>query len=120
MIYRTILGAWLVLVWVALWRDVSAANLVSGVAVAVGVVWLFPPTDRERLKVRPFALLRFLGTALLAIIRANIVVAWEVVTPANQINEGVVAVDLRARHPVVITLVSRPFSLLLFLFVALF
>jgi multicomponent Na+:H+ antiporter subunit E len=110
--YRIFLCTWLVVVWVALWRDVSVANLISGVLVAVGTVWLFPlPQQRSSLNVRPLALLRFLGTTLWAIVKANFVVAWEVVTPANQINEGVVAVDLRVRHPVVITLVSHAIGL---------
>ena len=87
------LAGWLVVVWLALWRDLSLANLVSGVAVATATIWVFPPPGDRRLIVRPLALLRFFGTALSAIVRANIVVAWEVVTPANQINEGVVAVD---------------------------
>lgn len=96
------------LVWVALWRDVSAANLLSGFAVAAGALWLFPPSnDNEGLRVHPLALLRFLGATFISIIRANFFVAWEVVTPKNQINEGVVAVDLASSHPVVITLVSH-------------
>lgn len=110
--YRLFLAVWLVIVWLALWRDLSVANLVSGVLVAAATIWLFPiPEQRSTLAVRPVALMRFLATALWAIIRANVVVAWEVLTPANQINEGVVAVDLRARHPVVITLVSHAIGL---------
>jgi len=110
--YRVFLAGWLVVVWLALWRDLSLANLVSGVAVATATIFVFPPPgDRGRLIVRPLALLRFFGTALWAIVRANIVVAWEVVTPANQIKEGVVAVNLHANHPTVITLVSHAIGL---------
>ncbi len=108
MISRLLLPLWLIVAWVALWRDVSLANIVSGVLVAGAVVWLFPPEgDNARLRVRPIALLRFLGTSMISIVRANFFVAWEVVTPANQINEGVVAVELASNHPVVITLVSH-------------
>lgn len=99
---------WLVAIWIALWRDVSPANLVSGVAVAALVLFLFPPpASSGDLRIRPLPLLRFLGTTVMSIVRANVFVAWEVVTPANQINEGVVAVDLASNHPVVITLVSH-------------
>lgn len=108
MIARLFLPAWLLVTWLALWRDVSAANVVSGVVVAAGVVWLFPPNrENEGLQIRPLALIRFLGTTVVSIVRANFVVAWEVVTPKNVINEGVVAVDLASNHPVVITLVSH-------------
>lgn len=108
---RVVLTLWLVLVWVALWRDVSVANIVSGTLVAVGVVWLFPPPERPPLSVRPVALLRFVLTSFVSIVRANVVVAWEVVTPSNRINEGVVAVELASSHPVVITLVSHAIGL---------
>ena len=110
--YRIFLITWLVVVWMALWRDPSIANLVGGLLVAIGITWLFPiPAQRSTLRVRPFALLRFLGHATLAIIRANLVVAWEVITPGNRTKEGVVAVDLREDHPVVITLVSHAIGL---------
>ena len=109
--HRVVLSIWLVVVWVALWRDVSAANLVSGILVAAGVIWLFPPARPTALKVRPLALLRFQIAVFLSIVRANIVVAWEVVTPSNRINEGVVAVELESSHPVVITLVSHAIGL---------
>ncbi len=108
MISRLFLPLWLIVAWVAFWRDVSLANIVSGVLVAGAVVWLFPPErDNARLRIRPLALLRFFGTSMISIVRANFFVAWEVVTPANQINEGVVAVELESNHPVVITLVSH-------------
>lgn len=109
--HRIVLSIWLVVVWVALWRDVSAANVVSGVLIAAGVVWLFPPERRTPLTVRPVALARFVLNVLWSIVRANVVVAWEVVTPSNRINEGVVAVELASSHPVVITLVSHAIGL---------
>lgn len=106
--HRLLLGAWLLLVWLALWRDVSIANVVSGVVVAAATVWLFPPAaDRKSLQVRPVAMARFVATTVWSIVRANFVVAWEVITPTNEINEGVVTVQLASNHPVVITLVSH-------------
>jgi multicomponent Na+:H+ antiporter subunit E len=108
MISRLFLPTWLLVTWLALWRDVSPANVVSGIVVAGSVVWFFPPQrENAALHIRPVALLRFLGTTAVSIVRANFVVAWEVVTPKNEINEGVVAVDLASNHPVVITLVSH-------------
>ena len=108
---RIVLTLWLVVVWVALWRDVSVANIVSGILVSVGVIWLFPPERRSALAVKPLALARFVFAVLWSIVRANVIVAWEVVTPANRINEGVVAVELASSHPVVITLVSHAIGL---------
>ena len=105
--HRIALALGLLVAWVALWRDLSTANVVSGALVAAGVVWLFPPASESPVGVRPLALLRFVGATAVAILRANLVVAWEVVTPKNRINEGVVAVELASSNPVVITLVSH-------------
>lgn len=104
---RILLSLWLILVWVALWRDISPANIGSGILVVGAVVWLFPPANEAPLRVRPVALLRFLATTAFSILRANLVVAWEVLTPTNQINEGVVAVELASSNPVVITHVTH-------------
>ncbi|MEQ8840106.1 MAG: Na+/H+ antiporter subunit E [Acidimicrobiales bacterium] len=104
---RIVLVGWLVVAWVALWRDVSIANTVSGVLVGSIVVWWFPPAAEGGLHIRPLALLRFIGSSAISILRANLVVAWEVLTPSNRINEGVVAVELASNNPVVITHVTH-------------
>lgn len=102
------LGVWLVVAWLAFWRDVSFANVVSGVGIAAATIWLFPPVIQPgRLSFNLWPTAKFLTASLRSIIRANLIVAWEVVTPTNQINEGVVAVELASNHPVVITLVSH-------------
>jgi len=107
MMSRLFLPAWLLVTWLALWRDVSPANVLSGIAVAAGVVFLFPPQRQDGLRIRPIPLLRFMATTVTSIVKANFIVAWEVITPKNVINEGVVAVDLASNHPVVITLISH-------------
>ena len=108
MTYRLFLWAWLVAVWVALWRDVSLANLASGAVLAAGAIMLFPPPNEGRgLQVRLVPLLRFLGTAIWATLKANLVVAWQVITPADRINEGVVTVEVDSTNPVVITMISH-------------
>lgn len=104
---RIVLLLWSVLVWLALWRDVSVGNAVSGFVIAGAVIWLFPPAADAPVRVRPLALVRFLFAVAISIVRANLVVAWEVVTPSNRINEGVVAVELASRNPLVITSVSN-------------
>lgn len=106
--FRVAVFAWLVLIWIAFWRDLSVANLVSGTTAAAAVLWLFPlSSERSSLTFRTIPMVRFVLRSVWSIIRANLVVAWEVVTPSNQINEAVVAVELASTHPVVITLVSH-------------
>jgi len=109
---RTGLLAWLVGVWLVLWRDLSWANLLSGVLVAAGVLLLFPfAWPPERFEVRLLPALRFAVVFAWSVVKANLVVAWEVVTPRNRINEGVVAVPLASDSPVVVTLVSHAIGL---------
>jgi multicomponent Na+:H+ antiporter subunit E len=107
-----VVGIWCVVVWIVLWRDLSWANVVSGVVVAAAVLALFPfVRPAERLRLRPVALVRFLAVFAWSVVKANLIVAWEVVTPRNRINEGVVAVPLSSDAPAVITLVSHAIGL---------
>lgn len=109
---RAVSFCWLVVVWLVLWRDVSWANLVSGVLVAAVVTMAFPVIGGHSAGMfRPVALARFVIFTAWSVVRANVIVAWEVVTPANRINEAVVAVPLASRRPGVIALVSHAISL---------
>jgi multicomponent Na+:H+ antiporter subunit E len=103
---------WLVVVWVALWEQVSPANVLSGVVVALVVLGLFPSgADRRSGRVRPLAAARFLAYFAWKLVEASAIVAWEVVTPRNRINEGIVAIPIRGVSDVVITVVANAISL---------
>jgi multicomponent Na+:H+ antiporter subunit E len=108
--------AWAVVVWCALWGDVSVANVVWGAVVGVGTLWLVPtrghaPGAQRDMAIRPLAALRFAAWVLWALVRASAVVAWEVVTPTNDINEGIVAVPLGTDVPGLMTLIANTISL---------
>jgi multicomponent Na+:H+ antiporter subunit E len=103
---------WLVAVWVALWEQVSPANVLSGLAVALVVLTLFPVGDRRRSgTVRPVAAARFLAYFAWNLVEASAVVAWEIVTPRNRINEGIVAIPIRGVSDAVVTVVANAISL---------
>lgn len=94
--------------WVAFWRDLSVANVASGVVASVVVLALFPyGPRREGLELRLLPLVKFAAVFTWSVVKANAVVAWEVVTPRNRINEGIVAVPLNSTNPLVITVVSH-------------
>lgn len=103
----SILG--LTVLWLVLWRDVSVANVVSGSVVAVVVSSGIPRTAEHR--VRPLALLRFAGYFAVQLVRANIVLAREVLTPQNQIETGIIAVPLDGCSDFVTTIVANATSL---------
>jgi multicomponent Na+:H+ antiporter subunit E len=108
---------WLTAVWVALWGDVTFANVAAGAAVALAVTVLLPATgDRGRTttedaEVHVLAALHFAGWFAWRLVEANVIVAWEVLTPRNRINEGVVAVPLHQCSDGLTTLVASCVSL---------
>lgn len=104
--------AWSVFVWVALWGDLSIANVVWG-GLLGGVTLALAPVRHmaHRVPIRPWRIVRFVAVFLWALVRASAVVAWEVVSPTNRINEGIVAVDLRTTSPGLMTLIGNMVSL---------
>lgn len=104
--------AMLTLFWMALWETVSWANLLGGAAAAGFALWLAPTTSSGgNFVVRPLATVRLAGYFTWKLVEASLIVAWEVVTPRNRINEAVVAVPLRCRERLMITLLANSVSL---------
>jgi len=104
--------AWGVVVWCALWGEVTVANVLWGAVLAGATVWLVPlAPPHDHLQVRPLAVLRFAGWFVVALVRASAVVAWEVVTPDDDINEAIVAVPLSTDVPGLVTLIANTISL---------
>lgn len=104
---------WLTVLWVTLWRDLSWANVLSGIAVAVAVEVAQPPTVRRRARhgVRVPALLSFIGYFTWKLVEANLVMAREVVTPRNSIEAGVIEVALPPTSDLIVTVVANAVSL---------
>jgi multicomponent Na+:H+ antiporter subunit E len=106
---------WAVALWVLLWGDLSAANVLSGLAVGV-VVLVVAGTTRggdpeHRSRVAPLAALHFAGFFLYKLVEANLVLAWEIVTPRNRINTGVVEVPLRTESNLATMIVANVITL---------
>jgi multicomponent Na+:H+ antiporter subunit E len=109
---RVLTIAWLTAVWVALWEDLSAANLLAGLALATGLVVLFPLSPPGVAgTLRPAAAARFALYFAWKLVEASLVVAWEVVTPRNRINQGIVAVPIQGVSDTLTTLVANAISL---------
>lgn len=106
---RIVNVVWLVGLWLLLWRDVSAANVLSGLAIAL-VVTLGPLRATEH-RVRPLALVGFLAYFAWKLLEANIILAREVVTPQNKIHTGIVGVPLPGTSDFVVTVVGNAVSL---------
>lgn len=111
MIARLVIVGWLTFVWVALWGDLDAANALTGAFIGSVLVVLFPPERPLFPVVRPVALLHFAVVFLWRLLVASAVVAWEVATPRNRINEGIVAVPVLGASDLVVTVVANAVSL---------
>ena len=104
--------AWIMFVWVAMWRDVSWGNLLAGFFAGAGIILLFPlPAPTSGIRIKPLPMIRFLLVFTVSVVRANFIVAWEVLTPRNRIREGIIGVPLRTDHPVVVTTINHAVNL---------
>lgn len=103
--------------WVLLWGDLSVANVVSGVIVAIAVLSAarLPRStrtnDAESAEIAPLAMLRFGAYVLVKLVEANLILAWEIITPRNRINTGVVAVPLRTESALSMMVVANVITL---------
>lgn len=101
-----------VVVWSALWGDISVANTLWGAVIGLLLAVIVPlARPRHPIRIRPLGVLRFAGYFAWALVRASAVVAWEVITPGSRVNEGIVAAPLRTRSPGLITLIASSISL---------
>ena len=89
---RIVANLILVGVWCALWGEVTASNVLSGlVIVALITVSRSGPGGRGELRLLPMA--RFLGLAFIDLVESTVVVARQVVTPGRPTDEAIVAVS---------------------------
>jgi multicomponent Na+:H+ antiporter subunit E len=106
---------WLVLLWMGLWGQFTWANFIGGLAVAVGVVLVAAratgTTGLHRSTVRPLATVRFALYFLVQLVKANLILAWEIVTPRNSIHTGIIGVPVRGLNDSLITLVANAVTL---------
>lgn len=97
---------WLVGVWLLLWGSVSPLAIVSGLLLAIGLLWGTPqPAVEIGLRLRPFFVARLLVLVTFDLLASSVRVAWQVMTPRLPPSE-VFAVPLRVRGGLMITLVS--------------
>jgi len=112
---RTVPVVWLVLVWVLLWGTFSWANLLSGLAVAFVVLWVFPlPPAPGRGWARPGAALRAIGRFTADLVVSSLQVAaqsLQAVRRGQEIRSSVVAVRLASSSEFVMAMVVGMLSL---------
>lgn len=104
---------WLVLVWALLWGTFSAANVVSGLAVALLITWLLPlPVVPVNGKVHPLSLLRLLLTVIYFLVLSSVQVAWLAIKPGPPPLSAVMRAHLSVKSDLVLALAVNIFNLI--------
>lgn len=107
-------GIWLTALWIVLWRSTTPATIVTGIALSVALTWLVrrSHTDRrEQHRVRPLALLRYLVHMVVALVKSNVQLAWEVLTPTDYTKPGLLEVRLPPSSELVLTVIANSITL---------
>jgi multicomponent Na+:H+ antiporter subunit E len=92
---RLLTLALLVGAWCALWGGVSAANVLSGVVVAVTVT-LVVGVEPGHGRIHPVPLVQFVWLVAVDLVVSTVSVAWEILTPTDYTDEAIIAVDTQA------------------------
>lgn len=102
----------LALLWAAGTATFSLSRLVTGFVIGYLVLSLGQPVLGEsRYFRKSLALGRFLGFLAFEIVKANLVLAHDIVTPTHRLEAGVIAVPLEARTPFEITALANLITL---------
>jgi multicomponent Na+:H+ antiporter subunit E len=104
--------AWITLVWLALWGDLSVGNVLGGVLVAALVLAVVPlPAQESRHRLSLVASLRYLVVFLRDLTVATAQVARQVFWPVDRLRPAVVEVRLGSRDPGLLSLVANTITL---------
>ncbi len=100
--------AWLTVVWVALWGDISVWTVVGGFLVATSGCLVFPlPPLRLDVRIRLLPLLYLVVRFAADVVVSSVQVAWVVLRPSRPLRNAVVEVNLRTPSDFVLTVVAE-------------
>ena len=104
---------WLILVWILLWGTVSAANILSGLAVALVITVLLPlPAVPVEGRVHPLSLLRLIGMVAYYLVLSSVQVAWLAVKPGPPPLTAVLRAHLAVKSDLVLALAVNIINLI--------
>jgi multicomponent Na+:H+ antiporter subunit E len=103
---------WLILVWILLWGNVSAANVLSGLTVAVIITLLLPlpPVPIEG-RVHPASLLRLAGLVGWYLVLSSMQLAWLAVKPGPPPLSAVLRARMAIKSDLVLALAVNMINL---------
>lgn len=111
---RVLAVVWLTVVWCAAMGSVRVGTIVAGSLVASALVLAFPTREAtlRGTRVAPVALVRMNAFLFGQLLRANLQVAWAVISPTRAgVRRGIVAVPLVPSSDLVLNLLLNAVSL---------
>jgi len=117
MMRRNLLRAWvvcwLVLVWILLWGTFSAANVLSGLLVALVIILLLPlPAVPVEGRVHPLSLVRLIVTVAYYLVLSSVQVAFLAIKPGPPPLSAVLRAHLAVKSDLVLALAVNIFNLI--------
>ena len=104
---------WLVLVWILLWGTFSAANVLSGLLVALVIILLLPlPVVPVEGRVHPLSLIRLILTVGYYLVLSSVQVAFLAVRPGPPPLSAVLRAHLAVKSDLVLALAVNIFNLI--------
>jgi multicomponent Na+:H+ antiporter subunit E len=105
-------GAVLLALWVALWGELSVANVASGVVMVVLLALVVRPASGVRHVPSPIGMLLFVWHVLIDLVVSSITVVRSVLQPTpERTATAVVPVPLTTRSPLVASIVANSITL---------
>ncbi|WP_099023114.1 Na+/H+ antiporter subunit E [Mycolicibacterium palauense] len=104
---------WLVLVWVLLWGDVSWANLLSGLGIALLITVLLPlPPVPVEGRLHPLSLLHLIVRVAWYLVQSSVQMMWLAVRPAPPPLAAVMRANLHIKSDLVLALAVNIINLI--------
>lgn len=104
---------WLTGLWVILWRSVTPGTIVTGIVLALLLTWAVRRSDAHRVRhrVHLLPLLRFFGHMGVELVKSNIALGFEVLTPTDYTKPGLLEVRLPTCSELVLTVIANSITL---------
>jgi len=104
---------WLILVWMLLWGTVSAANALSGLAIALVITLLLPlPPVPVEGRLHPLSLLRLVVQVTYYLVLSSVQVAWLAIKPGPPPQTAVLRAHLALKSDLVLALAVNVINLI--------
>lgn len=109
---RFLLNVMLTLIWIALTGSFTYGNLLFGFMISFFVLWIISRNSEDkRYFTIAFKIISFFFFFLYEMLKANIQVAYEVMSSGFQMKPGIIRLELEARTDMEITLLASLISL---------